>query len=200
MATPSEEQAEVPKKGCFFAEHVLATSGNSKTSGLIWGSQRQSGRQAGRQTACSGWYRQNISVLSSCLICILAKSCLAVDEAEVAGWICKSISWAWLLPLRPAGIAQEGSRGLGDTSLAARSHVEELVLQAPPAAEWGSRCWSGLKICRMPCHDSAHYGMCEFEDLNPAYPLRSTSTTGMHALCRVPVGVSPGHHSTAGSG
>lgn len=42
--------------------------------------------------------------------------------------------------------------------------------------------------------------MCEFEDLNSACPLRSTSTTGMCTLCRVPVGVSPGHHSTSGSG
>lgn len=84
-------------------------------------------QEAGRQAACSGWYRQNSSVLSSCLICVLATSRLAVDEAEIMGWICKPISWAWLLPPLPSGTAQEGRGGLGGTSLATRSHMEELV-------------------------------------------------------------------------
>lgn len=50
-------------------------------------------RLGDRQTnSMLGWYRQTGSVLSSCLICILANSLQSVDEAEISGWNRKPVS------------------------------------------------------------------------------------------------------------
>lgn len=115
-------------------------------------------RPQDRQTACLGWYRQNSSVLSSCLICILAKSRLAVDEAEIAGWNRKDISWSdFFFP----GLHAECSREVMGWwhRVSARNHSEELILQLMPAAEYVSVNGQTLKWAenkQMPCNGCDH--------------------------------------------
>lgn len=90
VANPSGDSAEVPKKGWFLLDTFWPPQGIAELDTGV----PEAEWEAGRQAACSGWYRQNSSVLSSCPICVLAESRLAVDEAEIAGWICKPISWS----------------------------------------------------------------------------------------------------------
>lgn len=127
---PQETQQKCHKEGWL----LLGTFREQQNNWLDMGLQSRAG---GRQAACSGWHRQNSSVLSSCLKCVLAASCLATDGAEIMDWICSPISWAWLLPPWPAGTAQEGSRGL----------VRALQLQEPRGGAAPLPLWSFSASC-----------------------------------------------------
>lgn len=155
----------------------------------LWGIAEQATGKLGhrdrpqdRQTACSGWHRQNSSVLSSCPICILAKSLLALDEAEIVGWNRKDICWSDFFSL---ACMQQESDGL-----VAQSICQEPLRRVDPSTNascwvWSSQWanWSGLKISRCPSVAVVIKSMGRCTLKSCAHPFRSNTSTGTHPLC-----------------